>query len=556
MNSDSENPTDLSGLEMDLLKSLQPSWVKDDPSSVPDLRHFSDDRRDEREGGRGRDGFSSPRRSAKPRGDRAEGRSQRGDRREPARQGERRGAPRDRRDGPPRRDGGGPREREPREERLPMLAGWEVKFVPEPRGVEGLLKQIKSSAKAYGLFDLARLVLEKSPRYSVSFEHKDGPALFQCVEDGTLWLSQRDAVAHVLASHLDRFYSTEKITVEAPKGIYPVIAQCGMSGVFLGPPNHHDYQLQLRKVHAERFANVPFDIYKARIRMLRDEESIQKWKEQQTSRLVYRPLPALAPEPGAQASPVDVAAPADTPASPEVAAHDPVTAPVEVPPDLPEEGGGEPVAALPHLKDLAEVETHFMAHHASEAVIPAPGNFTVSGPAAVNDSAPAVLVFVRQELDRLIRFPLPITHGMSQQFVAGGLQIFKAHDNVTYVSVARPKALDRQATPVSESLAAILDYLESHAGQSRADQWKGLLSLPTLPAEESLKEPALLRDFHWLLLQGHVVDYATKGLELPKRGTPRPVKETPSAISSPASTSRGGEAGLGDADAPEPVHGN
>lgn len=542
MNSDSENPTDLSGLEMDLLKSLQPSWVKDDPSRAPALRHFEDDRRDEGEGRRGRDGFSSPRRLAKPRGDRAEGRAQRGERREPSRQGERRSGPRDRRDGPPRRDGGRSQEREPREERLPMLSGWEVKFVPEPRGVEGLLKQIKSSAKAYGVFDLARLVLEKSPRYSVSFERKDGPPLFQCVEDGTLWLSQRDAVTHVLASHLDRFYSTEKITVEAPKGIYPVIAQCGMSGVFLGPPNHHDYQLQLRKVHAERFPNVPFDIYKARIRMLRDEESIQKWKDQQTTRLVYRPLPASALEPG----PVDVAS-TDIPASPEAAAHDPATVPDDAPTDLPEQGGSGQVPVLPHLKDLAEVETHFMAHHAAQAVLPAPEIFTVPGPAAVNDSAPAVLVFVRQELDRLIRFPLPITHGMSQQFVAGGLQIFKAHDNVTYVSVARPKALDRQATPVSESLAAILDYLESHAGQGRADQWKGLLALPTLPAEESLKEAALLRDFHWLLLQGHVVDYATKGLELPKRSTPRPVKEAPGAVSLPVSTSQPEEAGSGDA---------
>jgi hypothetical protein len=312
-----------------------------------------------------------------------------------------------------------------------------------------------------------------------------------------------------------------------------------MSGVFLGPPNHHDYQLQLRKIHAERFANVPFDIYKARIRMLRDEESIQKWKEQQSSRLVYRPLPANAPEPEAPISTVDASV-AETPVS-----SDAEDVPTEEgaalsEPVIAEEASPEPASSQPHLKDLSEVEAHFLAHHASQVVIQAPESFTVPGPAAVNDSAPAVLVFVRQELDRLIRFPLPITHRMSQQFVAGGLQIFKAHDNVTYVSVARPKALDRQATPVSESLAAILDYLESHAGQSRAEQWKGLLALPTLPADESLKESALLRDFHWLLLQGHVVDYATKGLELPKRSASRPSKEdqnaTPPAASKPPKT--------------------
>jgi hypothetical protein len=105
------------------------------------------------------------------------------------------------------------------------------------------------------------------------------------------------------------------------------------------------------------------------------------------------------------------------------------------------------------------------------------------------------------------------------------LQIFKAHENITYVSVARPKLLDRQANPVSESLAAILDYLESNAAKPRAEQWKALLALTTLPSDPALREPALLRDFHWLLLQGHVIDFASKGLEIPRRPTTRPPQE-------------------------------
>jgi hypothetical protein len=105
------------------------------------------------------------------------------------------------------------------------------------------------------------------------------------------------------------------------------------------------------------------------------------------------------------------------------------------------------------------------------------------------------------------------------------LQIFKAHENITYVSVARPKMLDRQANPVSESLAAILDYLESNTGKPRGEQWKALLALPTLPSDPALRESALLRDFHWLLLQGHVIDFASKGLEIPRRPTARPPQE-------------------------------
>jgi hypothetical protein len=324
---------------------------------------------------------------------------------------------------------------------------------------------------------LARLVLEKSARYLVEFQRKSGPSLFQVVADGTLWLSESDAAARILATQLDKFYRLERIAVEPPKGASPIIAQCGMSGVLLGPPNLHDYQLKVQKLHAERYGNMAFDIYKARIRMVRDEESIQKWRDEQSSQNVYFPLEA--PE------------------------------------------GSEPEP----LKNLAEVAEHFQKNHAATAIINPGDHFTAPGSAPVNDSAPAVIEFTRRELDNLIRFPLPLANTLGQKLAGGGLQIFKAHENITYVSVARPKLLDRQANPVSESLAAILDYLESNAAKPRAEQWKALLALTTLPSDPALREPALLRDFHWLLLQGHVIDFASKGLEIPRRPSARPPQE-------------------------------
>jgi hypothetical protein len=220
-----------------------------------------------------------------------------------------------------------------------------------------------------------------------------------------------------------------------------------------------------------------FDVYKARIRMVREEETIQKWRDEQSSQDVYFPL------------------------------------------DTPE--GAEPVP----LKSLSEVAKHFQKNYASLAIVNPGDHFTVPGSAPVNDSAAPVIEFTRRELDNLIRFPLPLANILGQKLAAGGLQIFKAHENITYVSVARPKLLDRQANPVSESLAAILDYLEANAGKPRAEQWKALLELPTLPSDPALRESALLRDFHWLLLQGHVIDFASKGLEIPRRPSARPPQE-------------------------------
>ena len=477
MNTNSENPTDLSGLEIDLLKSFQPSWVKE---STPSSKIAQISSRDDNES-RGRSGYDrddadsrwnrkppkSDRLTRRPGPETDKSRRPSGDKRPPSK-------------GPaPRRDlrDDGQRRQQESAPRMPLLEGWEIRFLPEPRGIDGLLKQIKSTAKTYSLFELARLVLEKSARYLVEFQRKSGPALFQVALDGTLWLNESDAAAHILSTQLDKFYRCESIAVEPPKAASPIIAQCGMSGVLLGPPNLHDYQLKVQKLHAERFGNVAFDIYKARIRMVRDEESIQKWRDSQSSQEVYFPLE-----------------------SPE---------------------GTEPEP----LKTLAEVAEHFRKNHAAAAIINTGDHFTAPGSAPVNDSAPAVIEFTRRELDNLIRFPLQLANFLSQKLAAGGLQIFKAHENITYVSVARPKMLDRQVNPVSESLAAILDYLESNTGKPRVEQWKALLELPTLPPDPALREPALLRDFHWLLLQGHVVDFASKGLEIPQRPSARPPQD-------------------------------
>jgi len=481
MNTNPANPTDLSGLEMDLLQSFQPSWVKDStPSSKISLSstHGDDDAPGNRRSGFDRDDGDSRWDRKKPKSERLHRRPS-GDQSEKSRNrsfGEKR--PAGKSSGPRRDDrhGGGRRESE-HVQRPVLLEGWEIKFVPEPRGVEGLLKQIKSTAKTYSLFELARLVLEKSARYLVEFQRKSGPSLFQVVADGTLWLNESDAATRILSSQIEKFYRLERVAVEPPKGAFPIIAQCGISGVLLGPPNHHDYQLKLQKLHAERFSNMAFDSYKARVRMVRNEESIQKWRDEQSSQDVYFPL------------------------------------------ETPE--GTEPAP----LKNLAEVAEHFQKNHAATAIINPGDHFTAPGSAPVNDSAPAVIEFTRRELDNLIRFPLPLANTLGQKLAAGGLQIFKAHENITYVSVARPKMLDRQANPVSESLAAILDYLESNAGKPRAEQWKALLALPTLPSDPALRESALLRDFHWLLLQGHVIDFASKGLEIPRRQPARPPQE-------------------------------
>ena len=165
--------------------------------------------------------------------------------------------------------------------------------MPEEKGVESLARQIKMTGRAYPLFDIAQMILQKPERHTVTFSIKKNPEgqpiqpLFVCALDDSLWLSEDEAVGHVLKKHFATFYQAERTATEPPKGKYTFVAQCGMSGVILGPPNYHDYQNQLRKLHAERFSRMPFEVYKSRVKIVRDEEVVKKWVEDQSFKTEY-----------------------------------------------------------------------------------------------------------------------------------------------------------------------------------------------------------------------------------------------------------------------------
>src|SRR5437868_12132783 len=278
--------------ELDLEKLFLPAWAQE-PASAKQYANYKGggeertDRRDRRGGPRPprRDGgFGGAGGPGGPRGNRPPG-----VRRGP---GPNREGGRGRPVGGPRRDfdRGEPRERR---ETPPPMPEVNVSLTPDEKGVESLARQIKVTARAYPLFDIARLILQKPERYSVTFSVKknaEGKAiqpLFLCALDDTLWLSEDEAVAHVLNKHFATFYQAERTATEPPKGKYTFVAQCGMSGVILGPPNYHDYQNQLRKLHAERFSRMPFEAFKSRVRIVSDEAVVKKWIEERSFKTEY-----------------------------------------------------------------------------------------------------------------------------------------------------------------------------------------------------------------------------------------------------------------------------
>ncbi len=437
----------------------------------------------------------------------------RGDRRERPRSesfGERRGPrpPRtggkfgDRKQGFDRRDDRRERERTEPPAPLPEIT---VTFLPDEKGVESLARQIKMTGRAYPLFQIAQLVLQKPERYAVRLAVKkkpDGAAaqpLFVCALDETPWLSEEEAVAHVLKNHFATFYQAERTATEPPKGTYTFVAQCGMSGVILGPPNHHDYQNRLSKLHADRFARMPFDVFKARVKIVKDEAVVKKWVEEQSFKTDYVVLNV--PEP----------------------------------------------LKLPSLED---VEKHFRATH-KETIIKPVESHRIAGVPSRNLRSRELQRLVRTEWEQQRYFPLQLATELSRQFATHGLQFFKVNKTFTHVSVARPQFLDLETTPVSETIKRIIAHVNTHPKCSRRQLVETLAPTPPRPTVIEIKpeteappaaapaeggapkvpaatpEPtpeqnAIIADLHWLVHQGHIIEFADGRLETAKKPAPRP----------------------------------
>ena len=429
-----------------------------------------------------------------------------GPRRESGGGGERRG-------GPPRggskfgggdRKGGGFRgddRRDDRREQRPAppapLPEINVTFIPDEKGVEQLARQIRITGRAYPLFQIAQLILQKAERYSVQLGVKkkaDGTVaqqLFVCALDDSPWLAEDEAIEHVLKGHFGTFYQAERTATEPPKGVYTFVAQCGLSGVILGPPNYHDYQNQLRKLHTEKFSRMPFDLFKARVKIVKDEAVVKKWIEEQSFTTEYNCL--------------NVA---------------------------------EPLK----LASLEEVEKHFRATHKDSIIKPVESH-TVAGVASRSLRSGGLQRLVRSEWEHQKYFPLVIATKLSQQFAGHGLQFFKVNKTVTHVSVARPLFLEIETTPVSENIKRIVDFINTHPKGTRRQLIESLAPTPKqtvieIPApvaegeapakpkapEATPEQTAIIVDLHWLVHQGHVLEFADGKLETAKKPLPRPPK--------------------------------
>ena len=184
----------------------------------------------------------------------------------------------DRRAGPPRREDAQPAE------------GVRVVLVPDAQAVHLIGKEVHQVARVYPLYDVAKILLAERARCRAVFEAPEPHApLFRGKLDESLFLTREEAVNHLWQPTLkDQFIEEETIEVDPPSGNFQLVAKCGLTGLWLGPPNFHAYQVNLRRIHRECFPSMPFEAYSARVRTERGEEAVSAWLETMTKKTRWR----------------------------------------------------------------------------------------------------------------------------------------------------------------------------------------------------------------------------------------------------------------------------
>ncbi|HET6406510.1 MAG TPA: hypothetical protein VFG14_01415 [Chthoniobacteraceae bacterium] len=337
-------------------------------------------------------------------------------------------------------------------------------FLPEPAAVVAIAKQIRSSHRAFPLFGTGRLFLERPERHRVRITSvKEGVPLFQ-VGDGPIAFDRAAVERDAFRQLRSKYYEEHVEQGEAPKGTFTKIAKLRGSGLLLGPTNYHSYQPTLRRIYEERYSRrMDFAEFQQReIEIVSDEQTVNDWKEQARNLVTWT-----------------------TTQEPEQKT----------------------------FKTLADVEAHFRQHYLPQEVrsgmtLEANGAVArASGDRSMNAS-------IRLAVERERGFPVGVVNAMRPILTDAGLHFFKHRKRVVYVSTVRPLH-HPVGQPAKENVLAVLNAIDAMPRCSRHDLGVKVLGEHFEAPEKEAEKTALASDLHYLLLAGHVIEFADGRLDLP-----------------------------------------
>lgn len=378
-----------------------------------------------------------------------------------------------RRGSAPRRNTAAPRDRrEPVRRELPTPAeGLRVELRPSNAILEIFAKEIQRQKRALSLLDLARVVMARKERYDLVFmKQEGGPSLIHSLRaDGACWLTEAEAVAYLpSAPWFSEFYTTEQEAVEPPKGTFTGIAVCSLGGEVIGPVNWHGYQPAVAALYKAKYSHMPMGAYRAAISVSKDEEAVQRWLQEASSRTVWHPT---------------------------------------------REGAQDKV-----LDSLRAVEEDFREHHYAE-VYEIVDKVFINGNTQPERLSPGLAAHVSIFSGRHRRAPQILIPNLCHGLARHRMPIFRWHTR-HYTGPSRIRTVPAD-TVLADRMVSILEWSKANSGKKVEAMYAELSGVPAGTDDESKKVAAeaydpYTSDMIWLIDQGFILVTNDNSIWFPK----------------------------------------
>ncbi len=457
--------------------------------------------------------------------------------------------------GGPRRDfrGGERQEGGGHFDRAPYVSPYFVATCyPEDTGFAAMVKAVRASCRTYQLFEITKAVLEKNDRFVVVVQRarpqqaEGAPAaakpapIFMSLPDHLPFDTEEAAIQHVVGNNLGAFFDTQEVEVDAPKGNFPIINKCGVTGELLGPPNYHRYQQILQQHYQARIKGMSFDRFRDSIVSVREPEVAAQWLEKmkKTTRYTWKP-PVAKPA----TNPPMPLTPETTPTAPAV--------PVETPAADAAPAAEAPKAEAPKetisFDNIEDARLHLLAN-ARDKVVRAVDSVRFHGKFIEKLPPGEIRRALEGHVERQRRFPLDTANALRGRLRREGFTIFKKGSRgVSYVcAVKRRFRVPGQV--FSDTISALIDFIEKNPMVHVKDLPKKFLGFEVPPAEAPkpaegapapTPAPALTpeqveklrkmsNDLRWLVMEGYVTEFSDGKLFAPPPMAPQQAKKAES----------------------------
>jgi hypothetical protein len=432
---------------------------------------------------------------------------------------------------------------------------------PEDTGFAAIVKAVRASCRTFQLFEITKAVLEKNDRFVIVLQRtrpapSEGQAaakpepLYMSLPDHLPFDTEDSAIQHALNNNIGAFFEMQEVEIDPPKGSYPIINKCGVTGELLGPPNYHRYQQILQQHYAAKIKGMSFDRFRDSIVSVREPEVAAAWLEKMKKAVRYTWKPPVSRTATTSTPPIEVpaAAAAAAPASEaEPAVTDGTPAPTAAAP-APEATAPAAAPAI-SFDNIEEARLHLLTH-ARDKVVRTVETVRFHGKNIEKLPPGEIRRALEGHVERQRRFPLDTANALRGRLRREGFTIFKKGSRgVSYVcAVKRRFRVPGQV--FSETITALIDFIEKHPMVSVKDLPKAYLGIEVpaaqpaapapegttasqspfaaLPPEQSEKLRKMSNDLRWLVMEGYVTEFADGKLFAPPAVAPQVAKKAES----------------------------